>query len=424
MKNKYENLINSQLYILLYTLILFFLVTFFIHLDLTHFYINPIKDKFNNPVVYGDWTYVLDSVICYKKGANLISNNYCDVSNRPYHYGSIFLSLPFVDKFYNFYYLFFPLVFCLSTIIFLNYYFKPKKIIDFLIIALLIFSTPIMMSFERINIEILIFLILILICYVRNLYIIQFLVLLATSIKFYPIVSSIIFLTKKKNITLFLNIFFFLILASAIFFIEYKHLTEIYKISNLVEPQTVDNVGMYLFSFKLLPELGRSTSLHLQFFNSYYCYIIINLILLTTFLYFILKINYFSSNEDNLINLDENEFEDRLFLISSFMLIVIYFMTMNYLYKEIYFLGLLPFLKKKLSLKNKYINLIYKLILIKFIILTFLWIFQVIFFSSSVYIKGLNILIKGVIDNLLIIFLIISLLNFFKKNKFLKFKLN
>ena len=276
-----------------------------------------------------------------------------------------------------------------------------------------------MMSFERINIEILIFLILILICYVRNLYIIQFLVLLATSIKFYPIVSAIIFLTKKKNITLFLNIFFFIILASVVFFIEYKHLTEIYKISKLVEPQTVDRVGMYLFSFNLLPELGRSTSLHIQFFNSYYCYIIVNLILLTTFLYFILKINFFNSKEDNLIHLDENKFEDRLFLISSFMLIVIYFMTMNYLYKEIYFLGLLPYLKKELSLKNRYVNLIYKLILIKFIILTFLWITQVIFFSNSVYIKGLNILVKGIIDNLLIAFLIISLINFLKKLKFL-----
>ncbi len=417
MKNKNENLINSQIYIIIYALILFLLVTFFIHIELTHFYINPIKDKLNNPVVYGDWTYVLDSVICYEKGANLISNNYCDVGNRPYHYGSIFLFLPFVDKFYNFYYLFFPLVFCLSTIIFLNFYFKPKKIIDFLIIAMLVFSTPLMLSFERINIEILIFLILILICYVRNLYIMQFLILLITSIKFYPIVSSIIFLTKKKNLTLFLNIFFCLFLASVIFFIEYKHLTEIYKISELVEPQTVDNVGMYLFSFNLLPELGRSISLHLQLFNSYYCYIIINLVLLSIFIYFILKINYFNSKEDNLINLDENEFEDRLFLISSIMLIVIYFMTMNYLYKEIYFLGLLPYLKKKIWLKNKYINLIYKLVLIKFIILTFLWISQVTFFSNSIYIKGLNIFIKGIIDNFLIIFLMISVVNFFKKIK-------
>ena len=94
-------------------------------------------------------------------------------------------------------------------------------------------------------------------------------------------------------------------------------------------------------------------------------------------------------------------------------------MTMNYLYKEIYFLGLLPYLKKELPLKNKYVNLIYKLILIKFIILTFLWITQVIFFSNSVYIKGLNILVKGIIDNLLIAFLIISLINFLKKLKFL-----
>lgn len=419
MENKTKNLINSGLYTIAYTLILFFIVTIFIHTDLTHFYINPIKDEFNNSVIYGDWTYVLDSAVCYKEGANLISNNYCDVGNRPYHYGSIFLFLPFVDKFYYFYYFFFPLAFCFLIIFYLNYYYRPKNIIDFFIIFTLIFSTPIMMSFERSNIEILVFIILILICFVRNLCILQFLILLVTSMKFYPIVSSIIFLTKKKNTTLLLNISFFLILAFLIFYIEFKNLIQIYEISELIEPQSVENVGMYLFSFSLLPELGKSISLHLQLFNSNYCYIIINLILLSTLLYFILKENFSDTREDCLINLDVNKFEDRLFLLSSILLILIYFITMNYLYKEIYFLGLLPYLRKNLFSKNRYINFIYKLILIKFIILTFLWIAQTVIFGNSIYIKGLNILIKGIIDHFLMIFLIILLVDYLKKTKIL-----
>ena len=426
MKKKifYNNLNYKNNLIFTYSLILFFFVNFVIQNDLTHFYINPIKDEYENFVIFGDWTYVIDSAICYKKGADLFLNNYCDVTNRSYHYGSILLFLPFIEKFYNFYYLFFPLVSCFLVILFLTYYFKPKKIKDFFIIFLLVISTPIMLSFERANIESLIFLILILISYVRKTYIIHSLILLATSMKFYPLVSSIILLSKKKNIILLLNIFILGLFLATIFYVERINLIGIYNISDKIHPQSVDNVGMYLFSFQLLPKLAESTSLHLNLLNSDYIYITVYLFLIVIFLYIIFKNSSLKNKQIYLINLNLNEFEDRLFLISSTMLIAIYFISISYLYKEIYFLGLLPFLRKNfLYKKNFYINSFYILILLKFIMLTLFWVLQTSFFGTSAFIKGFNIFTKGIIDNVLIIFLILLLLKFIKENIKLRLKL-
>ena len=92
---------------------------------------------------------------------------------------------------------------------------------------------------------------------------------------------------------------------------------------------------------------------------------------------------------------------------------------MNYVYKEIYFLGLIPLLKKKENINNKIYKDIYKLIIIKFILLSVLWILQISIYENSLYFKGFNILIKNCIDIYLItilfriyLFLLFRFLNF------------
>jgi hypothetical protein len=97
-------------------------------------------------------------------------------------------------------------------------------------------------------------------------------------------------------------------------------------------------------------------------------------------------------------------------------------MSMSYVYKEIYFLGLIPMLKKKIIKdENPLSKKIYNLIKIKFIFFSFLWVVQLIFFSHSLYFKGLNILIKNLIDLYLVTILLtifLSLLLFFLKINF------
>ena len=78
---------------------------------------------------------------------------------------------------------------------------------------------------------------------------------------------------------------------------------------------------------------------------------------------------------------------------------------MSYVYKEIYLIGILPFLKKNIEIRK--FRLIYNIILLKFILLTLMWIMQIVLFDKSIYIKGFNILFKDLLD----LFLIFSLLS-------------
>tara|TARA_X000001036_G_C20037957_1_gene545625 strand:- start:64 stop:486 length:423 start_codon:yes stop_codon:yes gene_type:complete len=126
--------------------------------------------------------------------------------------------------------------------------------------------------------------------------------------------------------------------------------------------------------------------------------------------------NLVSSSKNSFPNFDVDKFQDRLFIMSSIIILTIYFINMNYIYKEVYFLGLIPYLKDNIKLKkNSNLNIIFKLILFKFIFLTFMWIFQSILFNKSIFFKGFNILTKGIVDNILIIFLLLLMVDFIVK---------
>ena len=57
----------------------------------------------------------------------------------------------------------------------------------------------------------------------------------------------------------------------------------------------------------------------------------------------------------------------------------------------------------------------YYIILIKFIFLTILWIIQTTLLPNSLFIKGFNILNKGLIDSILIFYIGIYLIIFLKR---------
>ena len=187
-----------------------------------------------------------------------------------------------------------------------------------------------------------------------------------------------------------------------------------------LRPQTVERVGIIIFGYNVIPDLVKTTLLHLNISNveiyysiAFFLGILINLVCLLA----ILKNKIFFPK----INLDI--FEDKLFFYSALILVFLYYMTMSYSYREIYLIGLIPFLIKQKNKSNKICFILEKTILVKLIGMTFLWLIQVAFFENSVYIKGLNILLKGILDNIIIIFLSVFLMKMIItdfKIKFLK----
>ena len=417
--------VNSKILYFFYSMILFLSVIFCIYNDLIFFYINPIVNDHTGEIArFGDWTVVVDAIVCLGKGFDVYLQNPCDVSTRPHVYGEIILHLPLVTKYYFFYSKIIPLLLIFLTITAIVFLFKPKNLHDFFLTTLIVFSTPILLLIERANLELVIFLFLILISYSRNYYFTHLSIFIISGLKFYPAVSSIIFFFENQYYKIFSHLFISICLFLLAIFIGYDGLKTIYLNKNITFPDSVENVGMYIFSFQALPQLAKSTSLELQLFNSdFILNITSNFLIFIIILLTILNFNYLRNISIDK-NLELNNFEGKLFLTSSLMILVIFFFpNMNYLYKEIYFIGLIPFLGKNYFSKNLYYKYFYNLIISKFLLLTLLWFLQTIFFQKSLYIKGINILVKNLFDNLLII-IILSFILIFIKNIFQNLKRN
>ena len=188
-------------------------------------------------------------------------------------------------------------------------------------------------------------------------------------------------------------------------------------------PSTVENVGMYIFSFQGMPQLVKSTVLHLNIFDAELTLAIAQFILGFLVLFLIILNFNFINKGKIFFKFDLNLYEERLFLLSCVLLTIIFFFpNMSYLYREIYFLGLIPFLRKNYNYRNPYLKFFYILIIFKFIVFTFLWISQTLFFETSIFVKGFNIFFKNLIDNILIIILSSFLLLFLRQNFFADFK--
>jgi hypothetical protein len=147
-----------------------------------------------------------------------------------------------------------------------------------------------------------------------------------------------------------------LIVILICFYLDKDQILNVFSKRNLINPSTVENVGFLIFSFYGIPELAKSTILHLHFFSSEkkdFAQFVYYFFLILTILYIIIQsfLRLFEKEViTNLHKLDFNlrYFEDKLFLFSIIIILTVYFMSMNYVYKEIYFLGLIPLLKKKI----------------------------------------------------------------------------
>ena len=99
-----------------------------------------------------------------------------------------------------------------------------------------------------------------------------------------------------------------------------------------------------IFSFYGIPELAKSTILHLQFFDlkkNDFAYLFYYIFLCTITAYVLIQCCKQLFNNKFISNLQElnfKYFEDKLFIFSIILILTIYFMSMNYVYKEIYFL--------------------------------------------------------------------------------------
>ena len=394
---------ESKLNFSIYFIFSIIIVSLFLYYNLIYFYIDPIIYE-NQIITFGDWRLIPDSIICKSNGFNVFLENQCDVSGRSYPYGKILLYLPFEENFYFFYTFILPifLVFIFIYIIhFLLDVYNSKK---FILSLLIIFSVPSMLLIERANLEILIFILIFFISLINKDSILHVLICLVTHIKFYPAVSSVIFFISDQKAKLIKNIVISFLLVASVIFFNFEELKMIFGRKDIINPNTIENSGIIIYSFYALADLIVVSIDELYSVNLHKLKYFIYIFQLGFYVFFI---NYFIKKLNSkkfLINLTSYSFENKLLLISGSLLVTIFFLNWNYSYKEIYFLGLIPFLINNFSIKL--CRLFYYLIFIKFVFGTILIIVNKVFYENSLIFKGFNILFKNLIDNILVIFLL------------------
>ena len=351
-------------------------------------------------ILFGDFKYLFKIINCNNLGFDVYSSNDC---YKDYYgsflYGPLILIFPSISNEFSIFITYF-----LSTGLILSFIFltikmiNPDNLLKYLLTSLILFNPTTLFLYEKLNIDILIYIFLIItVYYTRNILIKFLIVSCLTLIKFYPIVFIGIFLIenkiKKKNI-----IYFFSSLSLFFLFI-YIFWENLISISATLE--YVSQSFRYSFSLNTLSKIINHI---LNPDNKAFVKII--LIFINILIAFLLYNFYLYKNLNHIkINFDKN---DKMFILSSTLSVSLYLLFGNNFYREIYLIGTIPFLLN--NYKINFFRHILNLFIIKYI---FLMIFFPYYYNANLnqdFMAQMLIGIKSLIDFIFIATLISSLL--------------
>ena len=367
--------------------------------------------------IFTDWTVILQANLCYEKGFDVFLDNPCDYWQRKHVYGEILLYLPFIKDLPKFYFLIFPIIINLIFILTIVRLFTYNENIKYFSIFLFIINPPVLLAIERANIDIIIFLLTVLMAKNKNLILNHITIILVTISKFYPICLSILFFFEKGIKKIIVNLIIVLLSIFVLLIFQWDNLIKIFDNQNQF---TAHTYGVYEFSFLGGYEFIKNLSIFFEnkdYFWIKYAYIFF--IVLVPVM--IVNFNFFKKlKKDYLIDelLIENNFENKLYILSSTLILLCYFLFSNFIYREIFFLGLIPFIlknEKKIISNNFFIFYFY--------ILSFKFIFSsVLIYSSRNNIfqnfEPIIIVLKHTVDfyiiSIVLLIFVIYLKNFYK----------
>jgi len=352
---KFTNKLNHFLLFLFIVIILYYIFPKILY----SFFILPVgKDK--QIYLFSDWSVIFSAIKCNLLNYNTFIHNPCDVYARPHVYGSILLFIPYIEDYSFFYFWYFPIFINLIfiTIIILHFNFTSLK--EYFLCLIFILNPSTLLAMERLNLDIFIFLLMILLCYFRNNILNLLFISFLTLAKFYPASLLPLFFIKNKNNKLFINFLFaFCFLSLVIFclYLDKDNLGEIIKNKQLFSADY--RWSFNFFALSKIPSLLNIFSENLLvLFSSFFSiiFVFIGVFVCKNILY---KNNYILTRSWS--------YNETLFLISAGVAVSTYFVFNNWSYREIFLFGLIP-----LSLELGRDNLFFKN-LINFIIFRLLY---------------------------------------------------
>lgn len=347
--------------------------------------------------LFVDWTVILQANICQDKGFDVFVENPCDYWGRKHVYGEILLYFPGIRSVPKFYFVIIPILINLLFIFSIVKLFTYNNDIKYFSIFIFIINPPVILAIERANIDIIIFLITILIAKNKNLFLSHMLVIFASIVKIYPICLSIIFFFEKNIKKIIMNLGIVLLTIIVIMFFQWDSFTKL--LNNQISSLST-GYGTYEFSF--FGGLNFFNNLNISISNKNYNWIKYTYVTLVVLMPVIYIQYYFFKKfyaKFCLINIFyENNFESKLYILSSTIILLCYFLASNFIYREIFFLGLIPLLLKgeKYSNNKSFFSFYYYILSFKFILTTLL-----IYISRNKILpnlEGLFVILKHSID--------------------------
>jgi len=412
----YREFLNKKFFInFLFTIFFSIFIYYLISSKFIYFNFIPPMVKDGAIKLFADWSVIINANICDNKGFDVFIDNPCDLWGRRHVYGKILLYLPFIDNNKVFYLLVLPLlinILFLFIIINLIDYDLIKK---FYISLVFIISPAVLLSIDRANIDILIFLMMVLIAKSKNYFVNNLLIFISTLSKFYPVFLSFLFIFSSNLKKIAFSYIIFLFLIFLILFFQQDELSKIF----LSKQQFSASGGIFEFSFNGLL-ITFNNLINSQYNEVLNYFIFLTIILILVFFNYYVTFSLFKNTKELINIFNDNVYENRIFILSISVIIFCYFLFSNYLYREIFFLGLIPYIIKIKQDNNKknwfLIILIFKFLITSLCIYTirknFLTEFHISFFG-----------LKHLIDfNLILILLIIFFTSLYNvlKLRFLK----
>ncbi|MBD1157312.1 hypothetical protein IDH10_04025 [Pelagibacterales bacterium SAG-MED20] len=318
--------------------------------------------------LFADWTVILQANLCIDKGYDVFLDNPCDYWNRKHVYGEILLYLPFIKAVPKFYFLVFPIMINLLFVYTIVRLFTYQVNIKYFSLFILILNTPVLLAIERANIDIIIFVIMVFIAKNKNIIFKHMAIVFAVMLKFYPLSLSILFFFEKNTKKIITNLLIILLLILAMIFFQWGNLLKIF--SNEMQ-FTGYGYGVYEFSFiggfKFIKELTIYIGNKDYYLVKYiYLFLVVFVPVGLINLYYFKKLNQHTSINKMLI---ENNFENKLYILSSALILSCYFLLSNFIYREIFFLGLIPFIlrEEKNENDNNFFSFYFYLLTFKFL---------------------------------------------------------
>ena len=355
-----KNIKTLILFIFFFTLIYFLFINQIIYPTIAPMVRSDAANLFT------DWTVILQANICQDKGYDVFLENPCDYWGRKHVYGEILLFLPGIREIPKFYFLIFPIIINLLFIFTIVRLFTLSNNIKYFSIFIFMINPPVLLAIERANIDIIIFLITVLIAKNKNLLLKHILIIFATLCKIYPICLLIIFFFEKNIKKISINLGIIFSIALIITFFQLENLEKIFG-----SQEQFSGFGVYQFSF--FGGFNFINDLNILIANKNYnwikyIYLILAVLIPIIYIqYYFFKRFYAQSSLNNIFH--EDNFESKLYILSSTIILLCYFLISNYIYREIFFLGLIPFIlkeKKKINDSN-FFSFYFYLLSFKFI---------------------------------------------------------